>query len=136
VFSVFSALVVSVLRTDLFRIRAGIQEIVSAPCSTEDLIDDALRAYLSLTTKYKGNGHYICKYYRPLHALINFRTLPEQYLRSEYEVITCSLTLLSSAIFVAHKDYVRRQMIYALLQVPLAVYTVLEESLFMPQIGR
>ena len=58
VLPVFSALVVSVLRTDLFRIRAGIQEIVSAPCSTEDLIDDALRAYLSLTTKYKGIGHY------------------------------------------------------------------------------
>ncbi|KAL3430844.1 hypothetical protein BDV09DRAFT_177608 [Aspergillus tetrazonus] len=71
----------------------SIQEIVSAPCSTEDLIDDALRAYLSLTTKYK-----------------------EQYLHSEFEVTTCSLTLLSSAIFVAHKDYVRRQMIYALLQ--------------------
>ncbi|KAL4766083.1 uncharacterized protein BDW70DRAFT_127262 [Aspergillus foveolatus] len=71
----------------------SIQEIVSAPCSTEDLIDDALRAYLSLTTKYK-----------------------EQYLQSEFEVTTCSLTLLSSAIFVAHKDYVRRQMIYALLQ--------------------
>ncbi|KAL4820653.1 hypothetical protein BDW67DRAFT_152903 [Aspergillus spinulosporus] len=72
---------------------ASIQEIVSAPCSTEDLIDDALRAYLSLTTKYK-----------------------EQYLQSEFEVTTCSHTLLSSAIFVAHKDYVRRQMIYALLQ--------------------
>lgn len=71
----------------------SIQEIVSAPCSTEDLIDDALRAYLSLTTKYK-----------------------EQYLQSEFEVTTCSLTLVSSAIFVAHKDYVRRQMIYALLQ--------------------
>ncbi|KAL4745882.1 hypothetical protein BDW72DRAFT_185982 [Aspergillus terricola var. indicus] len=89
----FFALGVSFLRTDLFRFRAGIQEIVSAPCSTEDLIDDALRAYLSLTTRYK-----------------------EQYLQSEFEVTTCSFTLLSSAIFVAHKDYVRRQMIYALLQ--------------------
>ncbi|KAL4996054.1 hypothetical protein BDV10DRAFT_122376 [Aspergillus recurvatus] len=72
---------------------ASIQEIVSAPCSTEDLIDDALRAYLSLTAKYK-----------------------EQYLPSEFEVTTCSFKLLSSAIFVAHTDYVRRQMIYALLQ--------------------
>ncbi|KAL4910775.1 hypothetical protein BDW74DRAFT_141837 [Aspergillus multicolor] len=72
---------------------ANIQEIVSAPCSTEDLIDDALRAYLSLTAKYK-----------------------EHYLQSEYEVTTCSFQLLSSALFVAHTDYVRRQMIYALLQ--------------------
>ncbi|KAL4743595.1 hypothetical protein BDV11DRAFT_166099 [Aspergillus similis] len=115
-FPEFSALGVSVLRTDLFRFRADIQEIVSAPCSTEDLIDDALRAYLNLTTKYKGNQHYICKYYGPSHALINFRTPPELYLQSEFEVTTCSFTLLSSAIFVAHKDYVRRQMIYALLQ--------------------
>ncbi|KAL4955685.1 hypothetical protein BDW69DRAFT_160231 [Aspergillus filifer] len=71
----------------------NIQEIVSAPCSTEDLIDDALRSYLSLTAKYK-----------------------EEYLPSEFEVARCSYNLLSSAVFVAHTDYVRRQMIYALLQ--------------------
>ncbi|KAL2850968.1 hypothetical protein BJX68DRAFT_76301 [Aspergillus pseudodeflectus] len=70
-----------------------IQDIVSAPCSSEDIIDNALRAYLSLTTQHK-----------------------EQYLRSELEVSRCSFKLLSSAIFVAHTDYVRRQMIYALLQ--------------------
>ncbi|KAL2853824.1 hypothetical protein BJY01DRAFT_206461 [Aspergillus pseudoustus] len=71
----------------------GIQAIVSAPCSSEDLIDNALRAYLSLATQHK-----------------------EQYLQSEFEVSRCSFKLLSSAIFVAHTDYVRRQMIYALLQ--------------------
>ncbi|KAL4811119.1 hypothetical protein BDV18DRAFT_128633 [Aspergillus unguis] len=71
----------------------NIQEIVSAPCSSEDLIDNALRAYLSLTASYK-----------------------EQYLQSEFAVTRCSFKLLSSAIFVAHTDYVRRQMIYALLQ--------------------
>lgn len=32
-----------------------LQTIVSKPCDTEDLIDDALRAYLSLTTQYQGN---------------------------------------------------------------------------------
>ncbi|KAL3461396.1 hypothetical protein BJX64DRAFT_160714 [Aspergillus heterothallicus] len=70
-----------------------IQDIVSVPCSSEDIIDNALRAYLSLATQ--------CK---------------EQYLHSEFEVSRCSFKLLSSAIFVAHTDYVRRQMIYALLQ--------------------
>ncbi|KAL2865579.1 uncharacterized protein BJX67DRAFT_358422 [Aspergillus lucknowensis] len=71
----------------------NIQDIVSAPCSSEDIIDNALRAYLSLATQYK-----------------------EQYLHSEFEVAKCSFKLISSAIFVAHTDYIRRQMIYALLQ--------------------
>ncbi|KAL3446606.1 hypothetical protein BJX65DRAFT_111632 [Aspergillus insuetus] len=71
----------------------NIQDIVSAPCSSEDIIDNALRAYLSLATQHK-----------------------EQYLQSELEVSRCSFKLLSSAVFVAHTDYVRRQMIYALLQ--------------------
>ncbi|KAL4874514.1 hypothetical protein BJY04DRAFT_203755 [Aspergillus karnatakaensis] len=71
----------------------NIQEIVSTPCSSEDLIDNALRAYLSLATKYQ-----------------------EQYLQSDFEVTRCSFRLLSSAVFVAHTDYVRRQMIYAFLQ--------------------
>ncbi|OJJ02545.1 hypothetical protein ASPVEDRAFT_42039 [Aspergillus versicolor CBS 583.65] len=71
----------------------NIQEIVSAPCSSEDLIDNALRAYLNLAAQYK-----------------------EEYLQSEFEVARCSFKLLSSTIFVAHSDYVRRQMIYALLQ--------------------
>ncbi|KAL5336083.1 hypothetical protein BJX70DRAFT_373826 [Aspergillus crustosus] len=71
----------------------NIQEIVSTPCSSEDLIDNALRAYLDLATKYQ-----------------------EQYLHSEYEVTRCSFRLLSSAIFITHTGYVRRQMIYAFLQ--------------------
>ncbi|KAL4934030.1 uncharacterized protein BDV17DRAFT_251193 [Aspergillus undulatus] len=71
----------------------NIQEIVSVPCSTEDLIDNALRAYLSLSARYK-----------------------EEYLPSEFEVTRCSFLLSSSAVFITHTDYVRRQMIYALLQ--------------------
>ncbi|KAI9368742.1 hypothetical protein BJX61DRAFT_522596 [Aspergillus egyptiacus] len=70
-----------------------IQEIVSAPCSSEDLIDNALRAYLNLATKYK-----------------------DQYLQSDLEIARCSFKLLSSVIYVAHTDYVRRQMLYGLLQ--------------------
>lgn len=36
-----------------------IQDIVSSPCSSEDHIDNALRSYLGLATKYKGNPCYI-----------------------------------------------------------------------------
>ncbi|KAE8147536.1 hypothetical protein BDV25DRAFT_160214 [Aspergillus avenaceus] len=70
-----------------------IQEIVSTPCSSEDLIDNALRSYLSLATKYK-----------------------DEYLQTDLEVTRCSYKLLSSSLFTAHADYVRRQMIYVLLQ--------------------
>ncbi|GLB04859.1 hypothetical protein AtubIFM57258_010880 [Aspergillus tubingensis] len=70
-----------------------IQEIVSSPCSSEDHIDNALRSYLSLATKYK-----------------------DEYLQSELDVTRCSYKLLASNIFVAHTDYVRRQMVYGLLQ--------------------
>ncbi|KAF7588306.1 hypothetical protein BBP40_005905 [Aspergillus hancockii] len=72
---------------------AEIQEIVSTPCSTEDLIDNALRSYLNLATKYK-----------------------DEYLQTELEVTRCSYKLLSSGIFASHAEYVRRQMIYGLLQ--------------------
>ncbi|KAL4892629.1 hypothetical protein BDV59DRAFT_179334 [Aspergillus ambiguus] len=70
-----------------------LQEIVSAPCSSEDLIDNALRSYLNLATQYK-----------------------DEYLQSELAVSRCSYKLLSSSLFTTHADYVRRQMIYGLLQ--------------------
>ncbi|GAB1200930.1 hypothetical protein APSETT444_010311 [Aspergillus pseudonomiae] len=70
-----------------------IQEIVSALCSSEDVIDNALRSYLNLATKYK-----------------------DEYLQTELEVTRCSYKLLSSKIFASHAGYVRRQMIYGLLQ--------------------
>ncbi|OJJ97981.1 hypothetical protein ASPACDRAFT_1872410 [Aspergillus aculeatus ATCC 16872] len=70
-----------------------IQEIVSASCSSEDHIDNALRSYLSLATKYK-----------------------DEYLQGELDVTRCLYKLLASSIFASHADYVRRQMIYCLLQ--------------------
>ncbi|KAJ5353175.1 hypothetical protein N7452_002149 [Penicillium brevicompactum] len=70
-----------------------LQTIVSKSCDSEDLIDDALRAYLSLTTQYKG-----------------------EYLRSETDISRCSYKLFTSSIFASHADYVRRQIIYGLLQ--------------------
>ncbi|KAJ5814737.1 hypothetical protein N7474_006514 [Penicillium riverlandense] len=73
-----------------------LQAIVSKPCGTEDLIDDALRAYLGLTTQYKDGE--------------------DEYLNSEYNISRCSYKLFASSIFAAHADYVRRQIIYGLLQ--------------------
>lgn len=40
-----------------------------------------------------------------------------EYLKSEYDVARCSYKLLSSGLFAAHADYVRRQIVYGLLQV-------------------
>ncbi|KAJ5295885.1 hypothetical protein PENANT_c001G00830 [Penicillium antarcticum] len=70
-----------------------LQTIVSKPCDSEDLIDDALRAYLSLTTQHK-----------------------DEYLQTETDIARCSYKLFASSIFAAHADYVRRQIIYGLLQ--------------------
>ncbi|KAJ5823424.1 hypothetical protein N7447_005764 [Penicillium robsamsonii] len=70
-----------------------LQTIVSKPCDSEDQIDDALRAYLSLTTQHKDG-----------------------YLQSETDISRCSYKLFTSSIFATHADYVRRQILYGLLQ--------------------
>ncbi|KAJ9256812.1 hypothetical protein DTO207G8_2415 [Paecilomyces variotii] len=70
-----------------------LEEIVSAQCDSEGLIDSALRTYLSFTTRYK-----------------------DEYLTSDYDILRCSYKLFSSSIFAAHADYVRRQIVYCLLQ--------------------
>lgn len=46
--------VIAPLRQTSINHLAELEEIVSQACDTEDSIDDALRAYLSLTTQYKG----------------------------------------------------------------------------------
>ncbi|KAJ5606409.1 hypothetical protein N7510_009190, partial [Penicillium lagena] len=40
----------------------------------------------------------------------------DEYLSSEYNISRCSYKLFASSIFAAHADYVRRQIIYGLLQ--------------------
>ncbi|KAJ5972061.1 uncharacterized protein N7479_001979 [Penicillium vulpinum] len=70
-----------------------LQTIVSKHCDSEDQIDDALRAYLNLTIQYK-----------------------DKYLRSETDISRCSYKLFTSSIFATHADYVRRQILYGLLQ--------------------
>lgn len=41
----------------------------------------------------------------------------DEYLQSDYDVARCTYKLLESELFRAQKDYVRRQIIYCLLQV-------------------
>ncbi|OAX85265.1 hypothetical protein ACJ72_00353 [Emergomyces africanus] len=63
------------------------------PCDSHAAIDNVLRAYLELTTKYK-----------------------DSLLSSEYEISHCSETLVASELFVANADYIRRQILYCFLQ--------------------
>ncbi|KAJ5172900.1 hypothetical protein N7492_005493 [Penicillium capsulatum] len=69
-----------------------LQAIVSRHCDSEDAIDDALRDYLGLTTQYKDD------------------------FLSDNDISRCSYKLFASDIFATHTDYVRRQIIYGLLQ--------------------
>lgn len=41
-----------------------LQQIVSTPCDSEDLIDNVLRAYLGLTVRYKGLSFDLSRYYK------------------------------------------------------------------------
>ncbi|KAL8909320.1 MAG: hypothetical protein Q9207_000330 [Kuettlingeria erythrocarpa] len=71
-----------------------LDDIVSAQCQTHGLIDDALRSYITFVTTYKA----------------------EEYLHTEYDLARCSFKLLESALFSAHKDYIRRQIVFSLLE--------------------
>jgi hypothetical protein len=70
-----------------------LEDIVSAKCPSHQLIDNALRSYLHFTTNFK-----------------------DEYLHSEYDIARCSQKLLQSELFETNKDYVRRQIVYSLLQ--------------------
>lgn len=70
-----------------------LDDIVSTQCQTHGLIDDALRSYLTFVTNYKG-----------------------EYIHSEYDIARCAFKLLESILFSTHKDYVRRQVVFSLLE--------------------
>ncbi|CZT18574.1 related to Orc3p [Ramularia collo-cygni] len=72
---------------------AGLDDILAASYDTSELIDDALRAFLAFTTNFK-----------------------QEYLQSEYDIARCCYRLLDAAIFKDNQDYVRRQILYCLLQ--------------------
>ncbi|KAG9204590.1 hypothetical protein B5807_08388 [Epicoccum nigrum] len=70
-----------------------LDDIVSTPCRDEESIDNSLRAFLNVTTSYRS-----------------------EYLDNKYSVLRCIFRVLESELFGTHKEYVRRQMIYCLLQ--------------------
>ncbi|KAK4228148.1 hypothetical protein QBC38DRAFT_475803 [Podospora fimiseda] len=68
-------------------------DILSAPCDTNELLDNALRSWLDLVAKAR-----------------------DELLHDEDDVATCSQRLITSPIFSKHQEYVRTQIIYSLLQ--------------------
>ncbi|KAJ4321545.1 pre-rRNA processing [Neodidymelliopsis sp. IMI 364377] len=70
-----------------------LDDIVSTRCQEEESIDNSLRAFLNVTTSYKS-----------------------EYLETEYSVAKCIFRMLEGELFMTHKEYVRRQMVYCLLQ--------------------
>ncbi|KAF2500374.1 hypothetical protein BU16DRAFT_523167 [Lophium mytilinum] len=70
-----------------------LDEIVSTRCSDHERIDDALRSYLSFTTEFRA-----------------------EYLSTEDDITKCSRRLIDGDLFANHTDYVRRQIVYCILQ--------------------
>ncbi|KAF2760864.1 hypothetical protein EJ05DRAFT_449090 [Pseudovirgaria hyperparasitica] len=86
-----------------------LSDILSSDSTDHELIDNALRSYLSFTTKFKGARSGVCLRGRKL-------TDEDEYLQSEYDVARSSYRLTQSALFKTSKEYVRRQIVYGLLQ--------------------
>ncbi|KAI7687562.1 hypothetical protein KC353_g20207, partial [Hortaea werneckii] len=72
----------------------GVDNVVTGPSDTYELIDDALRSYLEFTAEHK-----------------------KDFLLSEYDVARCCYKLLDAPLFQVNQEYVRRQFLYCLLQV-------------------
>ncbi|ORY09738.1 hypothetical protein BCR34DRAFT_602601 [Clohesyomyces aquaticus] len=72
---------------------AELDDIVSTRCHEHELIDNALRSFLNVTTNYKAD-----------------------YLETDYSIAICVYKLIQGELFTAHQEYVRRQIIYCLLQ--------------------
>ncbi|KAF1984062.1 hypothetical protein K402DRAFT_381620 [Aulographum hederae CBS 113979] len=72
-----------------------LDDIVGVECERDDheAIDNALRSYLKFCGSFK-----------------------EEYLQSDIDIVRCTYTLLDSGLFTAHKEYIRRQFVYGLLQ--------------------
>ena len=94
---------------------AELDDILSVRCDSPGLIDQALRSFLRFTSTYRGT-------IIPGGRTQGWRTdegrgFPEEYLSSEFELTRCSCKLLDSSLFRDNEDYVRRQIVYGLLQV-------------------
>ncbi|KAL7268790.1 pre-rRNA processing [Rhizina undulata] len=67
---------------------AELDDIVTAHCETQQLIDHALKSFLAFTS-----------------------TFTDEYLRTDYDWAKCAYKLLESPLFLKHRGYVRRRMI-------------------------
>ena len=94
---------------------AELDDILSVRCKSPGLIDQALRAFLRFTSTYRGT----IMPSRPSQGWCTDegRGFLEEYLGSEFELTRCSCKLLDSSLFRDNEDYVRRQIVYGLLQV-------------------
>ncbi|KAF2704161.1 hypothetical protein K504DRAFT_462743 [Pleomassaria siparia CBS 279.74] len=70
-----------------------LDDIVSTRCHEHEAIDNSLRSYLNVTTNYRS-----------------------EYLETDYSIAKCVYRLIEGDLFKAHREYVRRQIIYCLLQ--------------------
>ncbi|KAK5126413.1 hypothetical protein LTR85_010649 [Meristemomyces frigidus] len=71
----------------------ALENIVSGPSDSHELIDNALRSYLTLAAAFK-----------------------QEYLHSEYDIARCCYKLLDAKLFQGNHDYIRRQFLYCLLE--------------------
>ncbi|KAK0714300.1 hypothetical protein B0T21DRAFT_352228 [Apiosordaria backusii] len=71
----------------------ALNQILSAPCESYELLDNALRSWLDLVSKAR-----------------------DEYLDDEDEIANCSEQLIHSPLFSTNKEYVRTQIIYSMLQ--------------------
>ncbi|KAI4955152.1 hypothetical protein J4E91_001009 [Alternaria rosae] len=70
-----------------------LDDIVSTRCHQHDIIDNSLRSFLNVTTNYRS-----------------------EYLQTDFSVAKCIFRMLEGELFASNKEYVRRQIIYCLLQ--------------------
>ncbi|KAI7385348.1 hypothetical protein KC336_g17985, partial [Hortaea werneckii] len=63
----------------------GVDNVVTGPSDTYELIDDALRSYLEFTAEHK-----------------------KDFLLSEYDIARCCYKLLDAPLFQMNQEYVRR----------------------------
>ncbi|KAF2717848.1 hypothetical protein K431DRAFT_322853 [Polychaeton citri CBS 116435] len=70
-----------------------LREIVTTKCTTHEAIDDTLRSFVGFATRYK-----------------------QEHLLSEYDIAKCCYSLLDAPVFRQNEEYVRRQLLFCVLQ--------------------
>jgi len=104
-------------RTATLTVRIELDRILSAPCDSHELIDDALRSFLALANGFKRTSTHLlpgCPWAEAVWHILTGRK--DVYLPSEYDIARCCYKLLDADLFQSNQDYVRRQFLYCLLQ--------------------